>query len=88
MPSEYFPERKAVENALCKIESESRETRAEFDGIFSYFFANRRRNVNAVSMECWFSPSSVYRKLDTFRTAVDKELNDMKKYTEITVLRY
>ncbi len=87
-PVRSFPERKAVENALFKIESEGDGTRAEFDRIFSYFFENGRRNVNAVSIECWFSPTSVYRKLDILRRAVEKELHDMKKYTEITVLRY
>ena len=87
-PLRFFPERKAVESALAKIESESVNSRSEFDGIFSYFYENGRRNVNAAAMACWFSPTSIYRKLNSFCSAVEKELAEMKKYTVITVLRY
>ena len=87
MPAEDFPERKAVENALLRIESEDAETRKEFDEIFYCFFGNGRRNVNAVSLGCYISASSVYRRLELFRKAVEKELESYNTYTAVTVLR-
>ena len=83
-----YAERKAVENALLKIECGKAAVKGEYDGIFSYFFENGRRNVNSVAIERWFSPSSVYRRLDFFCETVKKELGEMKKYTAVTVLRY
>ena len=83
-----YAERKAVENAVLKIECGKGAVKGEIDGIFAYLFENGRRNVNSVAIERWFSPSSVYRRLDVFCVTVKKELGEIKKYTAVTVLRY
>ncbi len=82
-----FSETKAVESALKKIESKNDFSRDDYDMIFSYFYENGRRNANAAAMECFVSASNIYKRLSVFCGAVQNELEEMKKYAFVTVLR-
>jgi len=74
-----FYEHEAVERALEKTDPEMRK---EYDKLFSFFFENGRRNVNAVAIEFFISPATVYRRLDRLCEAVNDELCAIKNKSE------
>lgn len=71
-----FSEREAVERALNKATPKMRK---EYDKLFSFFFGQGARNANAVAIEFFMSPATVYRRLDSLCESVNNELCSMKK---------
>lgn len=64
---------RAVERVLTQTGHMNEAKRRDYDTVFKAVFADRHRNINAVSMEIFMSPSFIYKRMRELYSTVEKE---------------
>ena len=72
--SELSERASAVRRVLEKTEHMNPRKRQDYDTIFRAVYRSKYRNINAVSMEIYLSPSYIYRCMNEFYAKVEREM--------------